>query len=61
MKATKLGIYLLIGSLLSLIITMPLGVGYISGVFFVIAMLFTWGAAIWMTVARIFGRKQRDR
>ncbi len=52
MKLVKIGIYAMISSILSLIITMPLGVGYASGVLFGIAMLFTWGAAIYMSIGR---------
>jgi len=61
MKATRLGIYLMIGTIFSLAITIPLDAGYLSGILFGIAMLFTWGAAIWMTIVRIISSKGKNR
>ncbi|MFA6032635.1 MAG: hypothetical protein WC889_07040 [Myxococcota bacterium] len=62
MKLVKIGIYAMIVSVLTLIATIPLGVGYISGIAFAAAMIFLWFAAILMMVQKAGkGLKNRGR
>lgn len=55
-----LGIWVMFGALLSIPITLPLGVGMVSGGLFVLALLFFWIASVvdlcrwfWRTLERM--------
>lgn len=56
MSAVKIGIYLMISSILSLLVTEPLKVGYFSGVAFCFGLFFTWAASVVWAFKRFFRR-----